>query len=378
MARVALVCEPPDGGVAEHVAQLALGLPDHGHEAVVLAPACFAPAERLRAAGTLVQTLPFRREYSHPLADARAFAALVRAVRASGAELVHAHAAKAGVLARAAATATGRPAVYTPHCFPFVGEIAAARRRFAGAVECALGPLTDAIVCVCEAERELAEARRIRPRTELAVVHNGCPAADPGVAIDPRLAALRERGPVIGAVSVLRRQKRIDVLLAAAPRVLAAVPDASIVVVGGGPEEARLRALSSNVHFFPFEQPSARALRALDLYVLSSGWEAFPIAVLEAQACGVPQVAADVGGVGEAVTPDTGVLVPPGDPQALARALIDLLRDPGRRAAMASASRARHAERFRAELMVARTAELYERVLARRSRRRFSRLETRR
>jgi glycosyltransferase involved in cell wall biosynthesis len=104
-------------------------------------------------------------------------------------------------------------------------------------------------------------------------------------------------------------------------------------------------------------------LLALDVYVLPSGWEAFPIGLLEAQACGVPQVATDVGGNREAVVAETGVLVPPADPDALADALIGLLRDPERRAAMARASRARHAELFTVDRMVARTAAVYDSVL---------------
>ena len=93
--------------------------------------------------------------------------------------------------------------------------------------------------------------------------------------------------------------------------------------------------------------------------MLPSGWEALPIGVLEALACGVPQVATDVGGTGEAVSAETGVLVPPGDPSALADALVALLGDPARRAAMAEASVARHRERFTVERMVAETAAVY-------------------
>jgi glycosyltransferase involved in cell wall biosynthesis len=342
VARVALVCEPPDGGVAEHVRQLAAGLPAHGHEAVVLGP----------------DVLPFRRDYRHPHRDAQALAALVRAVR--GFDVVHAHAAKAGVLARLAAAVARVPAVYTPHCFPFAVPDARARRWFGVAVERALAPLTAAIVCVCDQERALAVAHRVRPRRSLTVIHNGCPACtgEP----DPELARLG--GPVVGAVTVLRGQKRIDVLLAAAPRILAAVPDATVVVVGNGPEEAALRAAADpRVLFVPFRPPAARYLQALDVYVLPSAWEAFAIGLLEAQACGVPQVATDVGGTREAVVPETGVLLAPGDPAALAEAVIALLRDPERRAAMGAASRARHAERFTVDRMVAATAALYDSLL---------------
>jgi glycosyltransferase involved in cell wall biosynthesis len=77
----------------------------------------------------------------------------------------------------------------------------------------------------------------------------------------------------------------------------------------------------------------------------------------------VPQVATAVGGTGEAVAPETGILVPPHDPAALAAATVALLRDPERRAAMSRASVQRHAERFGVERMVAATARLYEEVL---------------
>jgi glycosyltransferase involved in cell wall biosynthesis len=359
------VCEPPDGGVAEHVTQLALGLPAHGYVTTVLGPPGFAPAERLASAGIELRTLPFRRDYAHPWNDARAFAALIRA---GGFDLVHAHAAKAGVLARLAAALGRRPAIYTPHCFPFVGEVSAARRRFGVAAERVLAPRTAAIVCVCEEERQLARAHGLRARLPLAVVHNGCASCDGGPP-DPDVAALRKRGPVVGAVGVLRRQKRLDVLLAAGPRVHAAVPEAAIAIIGNGPEEARLRteaaSLRADVAFLPFRPPSAAALRALDVYVLASGWEALPIGLLEAQACGIPQVATDVGGNREAVVPETGLLVPPGDPGALADAVIALLRDGKRRAEMARASRARHEQLFNVERMVAGTAAVYESVLVR-------------
>ena len=183
---------------------------------------------------------------------------------------------------------------------------------------------------------------------------------------------MRAEGPLAAAVTVLRAQKSIDVLLDAVPLVLKRVPDARIAVVGDGPLRDELHAHAARIGidsderfaFLPFQAPAARYLQAADVYVLPSSWEAFPIGVLEALACGVPQVATDVGGTGEAVVPETGLLVPKRDPTALAEALVSLLEDPQRRASMAAASRERHAARFDLEQMVNGTAELYRSVLA--------------
>src|SRR3954447_22464391 len=97
--RIALVVEPYDGGVAEHVARLAHGLPAHGYEPVLLTPRGFSTD--LPMDGVEHRTLPFRRDYAHPHQDVRVLAGLVRTV--GDFALVHAHSAKAGVLARVAA-----------------------------------------------------------------------------------------------------------------------------------------------------------------------------------------------------------------------------------------------------------------------------------
>jgi glycosyltransferase involved in cell wall biosynthesis len=345
VARVALVCEPPDGGVAEHVRRLAAGLQEYGHEPVVFGPPSFA--------GTVgaFRELPLRRDYAHPHHDAAALGRLVRALR--GFDLVHGHAAKAGVLARLAGAIARVPAIYTPHCLPFVGDVSKARYAFGLVVERALGPLTTVLIAVCEDERRIAT--RVAKRIE--VVYNGTPPA-PDVPPDP---ALLGDGPVVGAVTVLRRQKALETLIDAVPLLRERVPEVRVAIVGDGPEKAALQARAADrVAFLPFHAPAARHLKALDVFVLPSAWEAFPIAVLEAQACGVPQVATDVGGTREAVVPETGILVAPHDPRALAEALAELLTDPERRRRMGEASRARHAERFTAERMVRETAAVYD------------------
>ena len=103
------------------------------------------------------RVIAFRRDYAHPHEDARALAQLVPALRAV--DVVHSHSSKAGVLARVAAQLARRPAVHTPHGFPWVGTMSAPRRRFGVTVERALAPATAALICVCEFERGLARGK---------------------------------------------------------------------------------------------------------------------------------------------------------------------------------------------------------------------------
>jgi glycosyltransferase involved in cell wall biosynthesis len=364
--RVLIAFEPPDGGVAEHVRQLATGLGRHGWEVDLAGPARSPLYGQLPAA----HRLPFVRGYGAPRQDAAALRALTRLVRGGGYDLVHAHSAKAGVLARVAARAAGVPAVYTPHCFPFVGDFGSARRRFATLTERALEPFSAGIVCVCDQERRDALRAGLRPG-RLHVVRNACDAPD-GAPAEDALGALRRAGPLAAAIAVMRPQKRLDVFLDAVPEVWALVPEARLAVVGDGPLRehlhARARALGlladPRFAFLPFRPPAARALKAIDVAVLSSSWEGLPIAALEALSCAVPQVATRVGGTPEAITPDTGLLVPPGDPVALARAIADLLADEPRRRAMAIAARERWRRHFTLDRLLRETDAVYRGALA--------------
>jgi len=102
--------------------------------------------------------------------------------------------------------------------------------------------------------------------------------------------ALRRGGPVVGLITVLRAQKRVDVLLDAIPQIWDSLPDTRFAVIGSGPLEDRLRARAQALGlvgdprflFTGFSPPSERYLKALDLFVLTSDWEAMSIGLLEA------------------------------------------------------------------------------------------------
>lgn len=371
MARVLHTFEPPDGGVAEHVVQSALHLGGHGHDIVVAGPRESAFYAALEAGGVPCERLPVGRGYGRPQDEARAVGVLTRLLRDGAFDLLHCHSAKAGVLGRLAARRARVPAIYSPHGLPFVGPVSARRRVFATFAERRLAPLTAAYLFVSDAERRFALAAGVGRGRPMHVVHNGCD-ADTATPPDPALRAHAGDGPLAAMVTVLRPAKGVEAFIDAAPAVLAAVPGARLALVGSGPmhepfsARVRERGLAAEPRFamLPWRPPMAAHLKALDVLVLPSEMEAFPMSLVEAMACGVPQVASDVGGIPEAVSPETGVLVGPRDPGALAGALGALLADPERRARLAEGSRRRHAEHFTLERMIAGIAAVYEDVLA--------------
>jgi glycosyltransferase involved in cell wall biosynthesis len=186
-------------------------------------------------------------------------------------------------------------------------------------------------------------------------------------------AGMRKRGErLVGTVGLLRRQKRHDLLIEAARAVVAEEPDVRFVVAGEGelrPElERRVRDAALDGRFLLLGQrddvPSL--LRRLDVFVLSSDFEGMCFAVAEAMAVELPVVATTVGGVPQSVVPgETGILVEPGDAKGLAVGILALLRDPARARAMGRAGRQRVLALYALDRMVAQTAEVYRRALAR-------------
>ncbi|MEZ5850088.1 MAG: glycosyltransferase [Hyphomicrobiaceae bacterium] len=171
----------------------------------------------------------------------------------------------------------------------------------------------------------------VLPHAEIRVITNGLDLARfmPGdKAAARRRLGLPVAGRIIGSVGRLTRVKGHDVLVAAAELLPA---DVLVAIVGDGAEAANLHALASSrgvgerVRFLGQRDDIAAILPAFDVFCLPSRSEGLPRSIIEAQACGVPVVATDVGGVSEAICPLSGALVPPEDPAALAVALTEVL-----------------------------------------------------
>jgi len=152
----------------------------------------------------------------------------------------------------------------------------------------------------------------------------------------------------------------------AARIVIDEMPRARFLIIGHGRLHPELVALSSelrmtaNVHFTGMRSDIARLLCAIDVFALTSVSECFPIALLEAMACGRPAVCTAVGGIPEILNDgETGYLVPPKDPQQLAVRLLDLLSDPRTARRMGRAGR----DRVEAEFSLDRSVEMAQRAL---------------
>jgi glycosyltransferase involved in cell wall biosynthesis len=177
-------------------------------------------------------------------------------------------------------------------------------------------------------------------------------------------------GPVIGTVARLEHEKGVDVLIDAAPAVLARFPGTQFIVIGDGTLRQDLagRAQFLSVdHAFRFlgHRPDAeRLVSAFDVFCLTSRSEGMPNALLEALAAGRPVVATAVGGSAEVLAESScGVLVAPERPDLVAAALLELLSHPAQARRMSLAARRLAERRFALPRMVSRYEALYERAL---------------
>jgi len=229
-----------------------------------------------------------------------------------------------------------------------------------------VAPRVDAVVAVSASQ--LPELRALGfPGERIHVIANGIPVPAPARSRDDVRAELGA-GPdnvIALLVAALRPEKRagrfVEAVLAARRR----EPNLVGVVAGSGPELAHVRALAAEapeaVRVLGQRHDVPDLIEAADVVCLASAFEGLPMTVLEAMALARPLVATAVGGVPEAAG-DGGWLVPPGDDEALADALVAAARDPDARRAAGEAGRARYLEHYSLERMVESYSELLDRL----------------
>jgi glycosyltransferase involved in cell wall biosynthesis len=372
------------GGPAHHVGYLSALSDPERYETVLFHGAVGAGEADLSSAadrlGVRRELVPGLRPELRPLDDMRALFHLVRAVRRLRPDIVDTHTAKAGMLGRLAAAIAMRPRpviVHTYHGHVLEGYFGRLQNAFYRALERGLARVSDALIGVSRATVDDLVRLRIADRSKFRVVPIG-------LDLEPFLNSSRAAGAAFRAeagaaadetlltfVGRLVHIKRVDILLRAFAR---ASPRGRmrLAIVGDGdlrPElerQARELGIADRVWFAGYRDDMVAVAAAANIAVLSSDNEGTPVSLIEAAAAGKPAVSTNVGGVPDVVTPESGLLAPIGDSDALADAIASLAADDERAAAMGAQARAHVAGRFSIGRLVHDMDALYQELLARR------------
>jgi glycosyltransferase involved in cell wall biosynthesis len=385
--RVAIFGEsylPYRSGVTISTEALAHGLAAAGHEPMLVVPrprerAADRPPEHFPVVWLpsyqLPAVAPAGYRMPRPLASARVAAASVEAFRP---DLIHAQSPfVSGRLAAALARRLRVPLVFTHHTRfadyrHYLGPLAAPGaalttsylRRFWLRCDAVVAPSAHLAAEIAASLDETTDPARRRPL--LRVIPTGLDLAALGAIapLDPRpLAGWPGDAIVVASLGRLAREKSVELLVDAFERAAAEEPQLRLLLIGGGPAEAALRAraaaLGGRVHLTgALERDAAHALlKGSDLFAFASRTETQGLVLAEALACGLPVVAIEGPAVGESIRDGIdGLLLR--DPASLAGSLLGLAADPARRAAMAAAA-GEGAQRFDRARRIDEMVELY-------------------
>ncbi len=304
-------------------------------------------------------------------ASLSAYFRLKKFILENGVRIAHSQGARADFYARTAARAAGAAVVSTVASPVEEYDVPLFRRAVYTALDRATGLLVDRFVAVADhIEKKLVSGRGV-PARKVVRIYNGVEAfreAGHSSAIRAALG-IPEGAFLAGAVSRLSREKGLSYFIEAAGIIAGsgAAPGMKYLIAGEGPLERELKAMVSarglekDFIFAGFVKDVSPLLEALDVLVLPSLREGFPMAVLEAMSAGKPVIASDIDGVKESVSGgESGLLVPPGDARALAGAMLSLFRDRAAAAAMGRRGGELAAARFGLDRTIKAHEALYE------------------
>ncbi len=359
------------GGVEEHVILLCKNLSKERFESIVVCPPLLAELieDDLEGFARVVRI------------DIRSFSSLgeimnlYRFLRKEGVDIVHSHLFFASRMSHFIARLAGVPVTIE------TGHIREAWRkgflRTFYYIDRFYARFTDRFIAVSEAvAKYFVEVKGIG-RERITVIANGINTGkfEPGTTDEARefrsKLAIDKNSPLISVVARLDLQKGHTYLIKAAPSIIEKYPDIIFLIVGIGATLESLKAevaalgLDKSFIFAGFRKDIPAVMNGSDIIVLPSLYEGMPLAVIEAALSARPIVATAVDGTPEVLQDnETGLLVPPSDPESLSRAIIKLLDDPARAARMGRAARAHALTRFDIKRQARETEELYLKALA--------------
>ena len=369
------------GGPATHVVLLNAGLNRLGYDCLLVTGSEGASEGSLRdlaeSSGLRLVLIPELGREIAPWNDLVTLVRLYRLMRRERPHVVHTHTAKAGFVGRIAARLAGVPVVlHTFHGHVFHGYFSPAKTRLFLLMERLGARLSTRIITISPSLRDEIAEYGVTGRDRIVVIPLGFEldafASQPRATGDFRRSlGLPNDAKLVVAVGRLVPIKNIPLLLEAAAIARQQDPRIHVVLIGDGELRAELEAraealgMADAVHFAGWRRDLASVYADLDAVVISSHNEGTPASLIEAMATGCPVIATRVGGVPDMIVDGrTGRLVPPGDREALAAALLALFREPELTTRMAKLARERTLERHQATRLVGDIDWLYRELLA--------------
>ena len=374
MRLLLVITKGVQGGAQQYVSSFAAGFQARGWEVEVAMGAGEDLAAWCKGRGIPVHRVALDNPINPPK-DALAGWQLYRLMRQGRYDIAHINSTKAGIVGLEAARRAHVPIrVFTAHGFRSILLTNPRQHNFWAWMERRYLRAANRIIAVSHYELQECLKNGIVPNAKAVVIHNGVSLSrvEAGAEVGRRREdlGLTENDLVVGTVSRLEAAKGMEWWIRAAALVAVEEPRARFVIVGEGPEAGKLRALTAELGLIGRVIWMGRCtgveyLHLFDVFALSSLYEGFSIAILEAMASRLPVVATRVGGNPEAVKEgETGLLVPTCDAPALAGALLSLLREKAQRRAMGERARDRVEREFTEETMLGKVAALYEELLA--------------
>jgi glycosyltransferase involved in cell wall biosynthesis len=359
----------PGGGGAVVVRALTERLMEEGCQVWVLCLSDEVSRRFAEVGANVVASHNWRREIN-PM-DALAFYELFKLCRTEKFDIVHTHTSKGGLLGRIAARLAGVPIViHTVHGFSFNELTPRLATSFFVFLERIASRFCDVMISVTDQHRAMAIEKKMARPDKIITIHNGIDLGQfeglPDAASIRRELGLERDATLIGTVGRLSSQKGQMYLLEAMPHVVREYPQARLVLVGDGPEEAEFKDLAvtlgvaDHCRFMGFRRDVPKFLACLDIFVQPSPREGLSITLLEAMAAGRPVIATNITGNREVVEDGVnGVLCQPMDSMALANALIDLLENPEKARLLGARAREQVEQEFEEQMMLNQTIALY-------------------
>jgi glycosyltransferase involved in cell wall biosynthesis len=313
-----------------------------------------------------IHKLKFLKRGINPVFDLLALVELFFLIRKNKPDIAHLNSSKAGFLGSIAGKLAGAKVIFTARGFVFNEPHTPLAKLLFIVLEKFASLFRDQIITVSKADETSALNHKLIDPKKITTIHN----AVPPVNFTERIEARKRLGIpddkfLIGTIANFYPTKGLDILIISAAKLPSEILNKiHFVIIGSGPKEQNLKLLTTTYNLQPLFSftgqitNASTLLRAIDVFVLPSRKEGFPLVLLEAMQAGLPIIATDVGGNKEALG-DSALLISPEKPQELQQAMVEIINNPERRLLLSQKAQER-SKLFTSDKLFSETNQIYK------------------